>query len=178
MDGKIITFDDAAQEGVIDAQDGNHYAFGLNDWRGRGMPGPGAAVRFEVREARALQVMNRPESQRRPQRAVIPSANRYPAVPLAALSVAILTAIAGLWLGLLALLLALAATGLAVAALHRLRRDDRDLRGRQLGWVALGIAALAATLCLLVKPPITSPLLPDLHSQSQAIVTPGVTQAG
>ncbi len=169
MDGTIISFDDAAQEGVIDAQDGSQYVFGLTDWRGRGMPGPDVAVRFDVREGRAAQVMNRPEAQRRPQRPVTTNVTRYPAVPLAALSVALLTAIAGLWLGLLALLLALVASGLAVAALYRLRHDDRDLRGRQLGWLALGIAALAATLCLLVKPPIMSPLLPDMHSQTQAI---------
>lgn len=187
MDGEIRSFDDAAQQGDIDAQDGSHYAFGLNDWRGRGMPGPGIAVSFEVREGRALQVMNRPEAQRRAQgRARSPvasGATDYPAVPLAALSIAILTAIAGLWLGLLGLGLAIVAAGLAIIALRRLQRDERDPHARWLGWLALGLAALAATLCLLVKPPIMSPLLPDINSQSQAIqsqtiVTPGVTQAG
>ncbi|WP_136064271.1 hypothetical protein [Modicisalibacter radicis] len=178
MDGEISGFDDAAQQGVIDARDGSRYAFGLADWRGRGLPAPGVAVRFEIREGRALQVMNRPEAQRRARVQNVPGAADYPAVPLAALSVAILTAIAGLWLGLLAMLLAIGAAGLAIVALRRLRRDARDLHARWLGWLALGIAVLAATLCLLVKPPITSPLLPDMPSQSQVLVAPGVTQAG
>ncbi|WP_251978513.1 hypothetical protein [Salinicola avicenniae] len=65
MDGHLTRFDDETQQGEIDSEDGQRYAFDFSQWRGRGLPGAGMPVRFEVRDGAAIRVFNRPETQRR-----------------------------------------------------------------------------------------------------------------
>ncbi|WP_088742577.1 hypothetical protein [Cobetia sp. QF-1] len=58
MLGEIKTFDDDRQEGIIVDEKGAEHIFDLVGWRGRGLPGSGLAVDFEVRNGRAVQVFN------------------------------------------------------------------------------------------------------------------------
>ncbi|WP_075570275.1 MULTISPECIES: hypothetical protein [Salinicola] len=65
MDGRLSHFDDEAQTGEVEGDDGKRYSFQLAQWRGRGLPSAGTPVRFELRDGLAIQVFNRPEVQRR-----------------------------------------------------------------------------------------------------------------
>ncbi|MCO7232159.1 MULTISPECIES: hypothetical protein [unclassified Cobetia] len=70
MIGEIIHFDDAEQQGTIRDEKGGEHAFDLVGWRGRGLPGPGVAVDFEVRDGRAVQVFNARIKQQKARRVV------------------------------------------------------------------------------------------------------------
>lgn len=70
MIGEIIHFDDAQQQGTIRDEKGGEHPFDLVGWRGRGLPGPGVAVDFEVRDGRAVQVFNARVKQQKARRVV------------------------------------------------------------------------------------------------------------
>ncbi|NHH86292.1 hypothetical protein [Cobetia sp. MB87] len=70
MIGEIIHFDDAEQQGTIRDEKGSEHAFDLVGWRGRGLPGPGVAVDFELRDGRAVQVFNARIKQQKARRVV------------------------------------------------------------------------------------------------------------
>ncbi|MBE2168364.1 MULTISPECIES: hypothetical protein [Cobetia] len=70
MIGEIIHFDDAEQQGTIRDEKGGEHAFDLVGWRGRGLPGPGLAVDFELRDGRAVQVFNARIKQQKARRVV------------------------------------------------------------------------------------------------------------
>ncbi|MBZ9560315.1 MULTISPECIES: DUF4190 domain-containing protein [unclassified Modicisalibacter] len=181
MDGDIIAFDDTTQAGVIETPKGQRFTFGLPEWRGRGLPGPGIAVRFDVREARAVQVMNRPEPQQRARpRASVPaagasttptSAPRYAHPAVVAVGVAIL----GLFFDRLAPAFALVAGLSALLGLWQIRRAPRRYKGRGLCWGALTLAIVVAALSLLVEAPTAAPGRPVSFDQSQTHVVPGAS---
>jgi len=68
--GEIIHFDDAEQQGTIRDEKGGEHGFDLVGWRGRGLPGPGLAVDFELRDGRAVQVFNARIKQQKARRVV------------------------------------------------------------------------------------------------------------
>ena len=159
MDGEIIAFDDAAQEGTIETPDGQRYAFGLADWRGRGLPGPGTAVRFDPRGQRARQVLNRPEPQRRA-RPRPPSATpgvtspRHANAAIAAVVVALL----GLFFDVLAPLFGGVAVLFALFGLYQIRRSPQRYKGRLFCWAAIALAVMVTLLSglLVTAPPVSS----------------------
>lgn len=63
MQGVIVDFDAATQEGVIEDETSARYTFDLTGWRGRGLPDTGIEVSFEVEQGRARQVFNLPAGQ-------------------------------------------------------------------------------------------------------------------
>lgn len=186
MDGKITEFDDDAQQGTIVTREGQCYTFSLADWRGRGLPGPDILVRFDVDDSRAVQVFNLPEKQRRASMHV-PASTASPAVSDAELSgeyeegvgrrysgwalAAIVVAILALFFDVLAPVLGLAASVLAILGLRHVRRQPQRYRGRGFCWAAIVLSLIVATLSLLLEPLPTTTL-----SLSPAI--PGHEQAG
>lgn len=184
LDGKIIAFDDETQEGFVATRDGRRYPFSLTDWRGRGLPGPETAVRFDVREARAVQVFNRPEKQRRATRKASVSdrvsAVREPANGNAQprrnahwAIAAIVVAMLGLFFDTLAPLLGLAASLLALLGLRQIRRAPQRYKGRGFCWAAIVLALAVATLSLLVEPASASRV-----SHLQQTIVPGSSRTG
>lgn len=64
MQGLIISFDAASQEGVIRSDCGEEFIFDLAGWRGRGLPDADIAVSFEAQaDGSAGQVFNLPAGQ-------------------------------------------------------------------------------------------------------------------
>ena len=64
MQGLIISFDAATQEGVIRSETGDEFTFDLTGWRGRGLPDADIAVSFEAQaDGSARQVFNLPAGQ-------------------------------------------------------------------------------------------------------------------
>lgn len=64
MQGLIISFDAATQEGVIRSESGDEFTFDLTGWRGRGLPDANLEVSFEVQpDGTAWQVFNLPAGQ-------------------------------------------------------------------------------------------------------------------
>lgn len=64
MQGLIISFDVATQEGVIRSESGEEYTFDLTVWRGRGLPDADVAVSFDAqKDGSARQVFNLPAGQ-------------------------------------------------------------------------------------------------------------------
>lgn len=64
MQGLIISFDTATQEGLIRPEKGDDICFNLTGWRGRGLPDKGIEVSFEIRpDGKAGQVFNLPAGQ-------------------------------------------------------------------------------------------------------------------
>lgn len=188
LDGDIIAFDDATQTGVIETPKGQRFTFGLPEWRGRGLPGPGITVRFDVRDARAVQVMNRPEPQRRARpRAPVPpaddSGNASPTAPpryahLA--TVAVIVAMLGLFFDRLAPAFALMAGVFALLGLRQIHRAPRRYKGRGFCWLALALAIVVATLSLLVEAPkdsrgTSSSFNQSSFNQSQTHIVPGAS---
>ncbi|WP_158772975.1 hypothetical protein [Cobetia sp. L2A1] len=117
MIGEIKTFDDDRQEGIIVDEKGAEHVFDLVGWRGRGLPGSGLSVDFELRDGRAMQVFNARVKQQKARRKIpvesLPSAShtesststfvrslsRLGSPWLAgALTVLLLITLAGLWL--------------------------------------------------------------------------------
>ncbi|MEC9482217.1 MAG: DUF4190 domain-containing protein [Halomonas sp.] len=159
MDGWITAFDDATQEGLIADGEGREYPFTLGDWRGRGLPGPDIAVRFDVRGARAAQVINLPEKQRRATARVVasisepvasggtPLGKRHSGWAIAAVIVAML----GLFFDVLAPFIGTLAGILAVVGLRQIRRDPQRYKGRAFCWAAIALALGVAMLSLLVE---------------------------
>lgn len=153
MDGDIIAFDDDAQEGIVATPDGQRYPFSLSDWRGRGLPGPGIPVRFDARDGRALQVINRPEAQRRATRQAPSAVDATPSRRYANWAIAaIVTAMLSLFFDMLAPLLGLVATLFALLGLRQIRREPERYQGRGFCWAAIVLALAIATLSLLVEP--------------------------
>ncbi|KPM82032.1 hypothetical protein [Cobetia sp. UCD-24C] len=101
MIGEIIRFDDAEQQGTIRDEKGGEHAFDLVGWRGRGLPGPGLAVDFELRDGRAVQVFNARIKQQKARRVVSMPPEARPATRkrwwLAGLAIVVLV-LAGLWI--------------------------------------------------------------------------------
>lgn len=166
MDGDILAFDDDAQQGVVEASDGQRYTFGLSDWRGRGLPAPDVAVRFTPRGARAEQLINRPEAQRKakasrpvpPHDDVADAASRQPSrrhsgFSIAAISVAFL----GMFFDSQVPLLGLGAAVLGVLGLRQIRQAPQRYSGRLFCWGAIGLALLLAVLSALVDPSTLPP---------------------
>jgi len=170
LDGEIIAFDDAAQQGTIETPDGQRYAFGLTDWRGRGLPGPGIAVRFDPRGQRASQVLNRPEPQRRA-RPCPPTATPDAASPRHANAAiaAVVVAILGLFFDVLAPLFGAVAVLFALFGLYQIRRSPERYRGRLFCWVAIALAAVVTLLSGLLA---TAPASP---ASAHVNVMPGET---
>lgn len=163
MDGSIVAFDDEAQAGVVATRDGQRYPFALADWRGRGLPGPGIKVRFDIRDERAVHVLNQPVKQQRAATRVPASGpamsgsapepgaaqrRRYAHWAIAA----IVTAMLGLFFDILAPVLGLIATLCALLGLRQVRRDPQRYKGRGFCWAAIALALVIATLSLLVEP--------------------------
>ncbi|MDI4636186.1 MULTISPECIES: hypothetical protein [Halomonadaceae] len=155
MDGDILAFDDDAQQGVVEATNGQRFTFQLSDWRGRGLPGPHIAVRFTPRGERAEQLINRPEAQLRARASqphppqdgagnAVP--RRHSGFAIAAISVAFLS----MFLDGLAPLLGLVAAVLAVLGLRQIHRAPQRYSGRLFCWGAIGLALLLAVLSVLV----------------------------
>lgn len=63
MQGLIISFDPATQEGVIRSETGETYRFDLTGWRGRGLPDADIEVSFDAEGSTARQVYNLPAGQ-------------------------------------------------------------------------------------------------------------------
>ena len=64
MQGMIVSFNAATQEGVIRSESGDEFTFDLTGWRGRGLPDENIAVSFEAQEdCSARQVFNLPAGQ-------------------------------------------------------------------------------------------------------------------
>ncbi len=64
MQGLVISFDAAIQEGVIRSESGEEFTFDLTGWRGRGLPDADIAVSFEAQaDGSARQVFNLPAGQ-------------------------------------------------------------------------------------------------------------------
>ncbi|WP_458527305.1 DUF4190 domain-containing protein [Onishia taeanensis] len=157
MDGDILAFDDDAQQGVVEASNGQRYTFELSDWRGRGLPAPHVAVRFTPRGERAEQLINLPEAQRKakarrptppPDDASDAATPRHSGFAIAAISVAFLA----LFLDNRVPLLALGATVLAVLGLRQIRQAPQRYSGRLFCWGAIGLALVQAVLSALVDP--------------------------
>lgn len=67
MEGVVIAFDPATQEGSVRTDSGEIYHFDLTGWRGRGLPDTGIEVSFEAAaDGCAHQVFNRPSGQQKP----------------------------------------------------------------------------------------------------------------
>lgn len=163
MDGKIVAFDDEAQQGVVATSDGQRYAFALADWRGRGLPGPGTAVRFDVRGNRAVHVLNQPVKQQRAvnkMAASVRSTTGHASGPEAEPQrryahwaiAAIVTAMLGLFFDVLAPVLSLVATLFALLGLRLVRRAPQRYKGRTFCWIAIVLALVIAALSLSVEP--------------------------
>lgn len=166
MDGDILAFDDDAQQGVVEATDGQRFTFQLSDWRGRGLPGPHIAVRFTPRGERAEQLINRPEAQLKA-RASRPhppqddardaASHRHSGFAIAAISVAFLS----MFLDGQAPLLGLVAAVLGVLGLRQIHRAPQRYSGRLFCWGAIGLALLLAVLSVLVDP--SMPVEPSIQ---------------
>lgn len=177
MDGSILAFDDETQEGLVVTRDGQRYPFALGDWRGRGLPGPGIEVRFDIREARAVHVFNQPEKQQRATRKVpaadparpgndpAPEAETRPRHSNWAIA-AIVTALFGLFFDYLPPVLGLAAALLALLGLRQIHRAPQRYKGRTFCWAAIVLALIIATLSFLVEEPAPEPRV----SQSQHVL--------
>lgn len=64
MQGLIVSFDAATQEGVIRSDSGEMFTFDLTAWRGRGLPDADIAVSFDAQgDGSARQVFNLPAGQ-------------------------------------------------------------------------------------------------------------------
>lgn len=63
MQGIIISFEAATQEGVIRTESGDEFGFDLTGWRGRGLPDQDIWVSFDIDQGRARQVYNLPQGQ-------------------------------------------------------------------------------------------------------------------
>ncbi|WP_110687061.1 DUF4190 domain-containing protein [Salinicola aestuarinus] len=140
MDGRLEAFDDDAQAGEVSAGDGTRYAFDLSQWRGRGLPRVGSAVRFDVREGRAAQVFDRPEAQRRAASTRDTTGKtRRKQLSHWALA-AFVVALVGFSAGRYAPVIEVGALVLAWVALRQVHRAPERLRGTTLAAVAIVIA--------------------------------------
>lgn len=157
MDGDILAFDDDAQQGVVEATNGQRYTFGLSDWRGRGLPAPSTAVCFTPRGECAEQLINRPEAQRKARASrPFPSndelddapSRRYSGFSIAAISLAFI----GMFFDGQVPLLGLGAAVLGVLGLRQIHRAPQRYTGRLFCWGAIGLALLLAVLSMLVEP--------------------------
>lgn len=145
MDGRLEAFDDDAQRGEVVTQDGTHYAFEFVQWRGRGLPRPGSAVRFDVRDGYAVQVFDRPEPQRRAT-TTRDTAGQTRRKQLSHWALAALVvSIVGISAGRYAPILEVVALILAWLALRHVHRAPERLHGKALAAVAI-VVAVAVTL--------------------------------
>ncbi|MCK0746589.1 hypothetical protein [Chromohalobacter nigrandesensis] len=143
MHGKLETFDDAAQRGVIVGDDGHRYTFTLTEWRGRGLPREGSRLRFDGDAGRAEQVFDAPVPQRtarqtRDDQGHVKSSLLSPLAVLALILVAVAPLLASymLFVDVLAVLL-------AVLGLRQVRRAPSRYRGQALCGAAIAIAVLS-----------------------------------
>jgi TM2 domain-containing membrane protein YozV len=56
MKGKILTFDELTNRGIISGEDGNRYEFVRNEWREQVAPSSGREVDFETEESAAKDI--------------------------------------------------------------------------------------------------------------------------
>ncbi|WP_110668183.1 DUF4190 domain-containing protein [Salinicola halophilus] len=140
MDGRLDAFDDETQTGEVVAGDGTRYAFDFSQWRGRGLPRVGTAVRFDVREGRAVQVFDRPQAQQRAT-TTRDAAGRARGKKLSHWALAaFVIAVVGFSAGRYAPVVEIVALILAWVALRQVHRAPERLRGQALSAVAIVIA--------------------------------------
>ncbi|MDV6318864.1 hypothetical protein [Chromohalobacter sp. HP20-39] len=143
MKGKLESFDDAAQRGVIVGDDGYRYTFTLTEWRGRGLPREGSRLRFDGDAGRAEQVFDAPvpqrtARQRRDDQGQVKSSLLSPWAVLAL----VLVTVAPLLASYMLLVDALAVL-LAVLGIRQVRRSPSRYRGQALCGAAIAIAVLS-----------------------------------
>ncbi|NWO57122.1 hypothetical protein [Chromohalobacter israelensis] len=144
MQGKLESFDDDAQRGVIVGDDDGHrYWFTLADWRGRGLPREGARLRFDARGERAEQVFDAPVPQR-VARHTRDDQGRVKSSLLSPWAVAalVLVAVAPLFAVWMPLADALAVL-MAWAGIRQVRRAPARYKGQALCGAAIAIAVLS-----------------------------------
>ncbi|MCK0769204.1 hypothetical protein HLV40_00230 [Chromohalobacter salexigens] len=143
MNGKLETFDDAGQRGVIVGDDGYRYTFTLTEWRGRGLPREGSRLRFDGDAGRAEQVFDAPVPQRtaRQTRDAQGQVKSSLLSPWAVLAL-VLVATAPLLASYMLLVDALAVL-LAVLGIRQVRRSPSRYRGQALCGAAIAIAVLS-----------------------------------
>ncbi|MDH4573656.1 hypothetical protein [Salinicola acroporae] len=145
MDGRLSHFDDEAQLGEIESRDGKRYPFDFSQWRGRGLPSAGTPVRFELRDGRAIQVFNRPETQRRASTTRdVDGKTRRKVLSHWALA-AFVVAAAGVSAGRYAPVVEAVAIVLAWLGLRHVHREPQRLTGQWLNGIAI-VVAVAVTL--------------------------------
>ncbi|GAB2796411.1 hypothetical protein GCM10027040_23600 [Halomonas shantousis] len=153
MNGELVSFDDETQTGMIRASDGKTYSFPLGRWKGRGLPAPGVAVRFDVRDGQALHVFNAPVAQREAAHArsasgdVIAKAYSHWAI------VAVVVAILGLFFDRLAPFVEIVAAICALAGLRQIRQAPQRYKGRTFCWGAIVLALIIALMAMLIEAP-------------------------
>jgi hypothetical protein len=140
MDGRLYQFDDDTQTGEIEGDDGQRYPFDFSQWRGRGLPNAGIAVRFALRDGQAIQVFNRPETQRRASSTRdVHGKTRRKQLSHWALA-AFVVSVAGLSAGRYAPIVEVLALVLAWAGLHQVHRNPQRFNGYGLSGAAIVIA--------------------------------------
>ncbi|KFF50708.1 hypothetical protein GY26_00195 [Gammaproteobacteria bacterium MFB021] len=140
MDGRLDTFDDDTQRGEIVGQDGQRYAFDFGQWRGRGLPAAGQAVRFDVAEGRAMRVFNRPEAQK-PARSTRDASGKLQRKQLSHWALAaFVVACAGVGAGRYAPVVEVVALVLAWLGLRHVHRAPQRFNGQAVAALALVIA--------------------------------------
>ncbi|GGB47207.1 hypothetical protein GCM10011502_20680 [Oceanisphaera marina] len=48
MKGKVLDFNEESRAGVISGDDGNRYAFAINEWKGAALPKAGNKIDFSA----------------------------------------------------------------------------------------------------------------------------------
>jgi len=140
MDGRLFHFDDEAQTGQVEGDDGKRYPFDFSQWRGRGLPNVGTPVRFELRDGHAIQVFNRPETQRRASSTRdVHGKTRRKQLSHWALA-AFVVSVAGLSAGRYAPVIDVLALVLAWAGLRHVHRNPQRFNGYWLSGAAIAMA--------------------------------------
>lgn len=150
MQGEVIQFDTAEQQGLIRTASGETYRFDLTGWRGRGLPDAGIIVSFEPEADQAYQVFNLPAGQMQ--------ATAYKAVDetevrpvqtsfwsVMAISTAAMSVPMGYFIALIALLFAL-------MGFREARLQPERYKGKGLALAAGALALSVLILTLLVDP--------------------------
>ncbi|OPX54981.1 hypothetical protein SAMN02745127_00263 [Oceanospirillum multiglobuliferum] len=150
MQGEVIKFDTAEQQGTIRTETGEEYTFDLTGWRGRGLPDSGLLVSFEAKAEQAYQVFNLPSGQMKAAaykkvdeteiRPVQTSFWSIMAIGTAAMSVPM-----GYFVALLGLLFAL-------MGFREARLQPERYKGKGLALAAGALALAVLILTLLVNP--------------------------
>ncbi|MHB0774407.1 hypothetical protein [Halomonas sp. WWR20] len=153
MDGELVSFDDETHTGIVGTADGSRYSFTLGHWRGRGLPAPGIAVRFDVRDDQAVHVFNAPVAQREAQHVRSATGQTLAKTYSLWAVAAIVVAIVGLFFDRLAAVVEIVAAVLALVGLRQIHRAPQHYKGRLFCWAAIGLALVISLLTALIASP-------------------------